>query len=189
MGIFLKVRAMGSSCQAKYPGTQQKVIDMDNIQMLCNKTDASKRRLRSLVRMMKFSKQYIQECRRLELFICTCERSLSSLFQVVSWEGERRNAATSAFSPYLRRWSPEIGTCIATSLYLWAQNIEALLKLKFICHFVWNREKSVKIWAGCCFVMRECAKWQKYEVKRSWDVKLFRLWRIKGDARRLQEHT
>lgn len=84
MGMFLKVRATGSSCQAKYQGTQQKVIDMDNIQMLCNKTDASKRRLRSVVRMMKFSKQYMQECRRLELFICTCERSLSSLFQVVS---------------------------------------------------------------------------------------------------------
>lgn len=83
MGILLKVRATGTSCQIKYPRTQ-KMNDLDNIQMLCNKTDASKRRLRSVVRMMKFSKQHMQECRRLELFMCTCERNLSSLFQVVS---------------------------------------------------------------------------------------------------------
>lgn len=82
MGIFLKVRATGTSYQAKYPRTQ-KMNDLDNIQMLCNKREASKRRLRSVVRMM-VSKQHMQECRRLALFMCTCERNRSSLFQVVS---------------------------------------------------------------------------------------------------------
>lgn len=80
-GDTLEVRAT-EPLSNKVP-TNTKMNDLDNIQMLCNKTGCFQRRLRSVVRMMKFSKQHagMQE---IELFMCTCERNLSSLFQVVS---------------------------------------------------------------------------------------------------------